>query len=57
MDYIQDEIAELNEQIRIIEQMISRKQEQLAQLQNKLIRLKCGAGEPEQMSFDDLINE
>ena len=57
MDNRQEEIDELMEQKRIIEEMISRKQEQLAQLQNKLIRLKCGAGDPEQMSFDDLINE
>ena len=57
MDNRQEEIDELMEQKRIIEEMISRKQEQLAQLQNKLIRLKCGVGEPEQMSFDDLINE
>lgn len=56
-DEKQEEINELKEQIRIVEQMISKKQEQLAQLKNKLIRLKYGSGDHEQISFDDLVGE
>lgn len=49
------EIEELNEEIKIIKTMISNKQQQLAALQNKLIRLKHSAQDPEQMTIDDIV--
>lgn len=49
------EIEELHEEIKIIETMISNKQQQLAALQNKLIRLKHSAQDPEQITIDDFI--